>query len=59
MKRRFDPLGTEILKNALESLVDEMAMTVLRTARTPTTSRTAWTSPPRSASPPASWSPRA
>lgn len=32
MKRRFDPLGTEILKNALESLVDEMAMTVLRTA---------------------------
>ena len=29
---RFDPLGTEILKNALESLVDEMAMTVLRTA---------------------------
>ena len=32
MKRHFDPLGTEILKNALESLVDEMAMTVLRTA---------------------------
>lgn len=32
MKRLFDPLGTEILKNALESLVDEMAMTVLRTA---------------------------
>ena len=32
MNREFDPVETEILKNALESLVDEMAMTVLRTA---------------------------
>ena len=32
MNGDFDPVETEILKNALESLVDEMAMTILRTA---------------------------
>ena len=32
MSRQFDPIETEVLKNALESLVDEMAMTILRTA---------------------------
>ena len=59
MKRRFDPLGTEILKNALESLVgrdgdDRLTHGVLQQPQ-----EQHGLPPRRSASPPASWSPRA
>ena len=32
MANRFDPITLELIKNALDALVDEMALTLVRTA---------------------------
>ena len=52
-----DPFEFELFKNAMDSLADEMALTVFRTAYSGVL-KGAWTIPPRSVTPKGKWWPR-